>query len=124
MNDSQEYVYAQSQEPLQYEANSPVQSSNSPTTSDTDTTLADGENENLHQNLLDLLSPKLPLQPRLPTDLLARQDLTRQLHLPEVQQAIVIEEEADRRQHNSRIWRRRAAKQPSYYAVFSKSGRK
>ena len=102
MNDSQEYVYAQSQEPLQYEANSPVQFSNSPTTSDTDTTLTDGENENLHPNLSD---EDLPLQPRLPTDLLARQDLTCQLHLPEVQQAIAIEEDADRRQHSSRIRR-------------------
>ena len=126
MNETDEYVYVQSQEPLQYEVNSPVQSSNSPTTSDIDTTLSDNENENLQPILSDedLLLPAPPLQPRLPTDLLARQDLTHQLQLPEVQQAIVIEEEANRRQHNSRIWRRRATKQPSDYAVFSKSGRK
>ena len=127
LNDDEEYAYIQVQSPHIQGINSPIQSSHSPTTTnDTDTTITLKENEDdlTSSSEEDQLSPKPPLEAHLPVELLTRQNLTNQLNLPEVQQAIAIEENMNERRYGSRSWRRRATPQPSDYAVFSKLGKK
>ena len=87
-------------------------SSGSPTTN---TSSSSEDNEDMED---DPQTPPPPLRPKLPTNLLRRQDLSSQLDLPEVVQAATSHETQQRRTSL------RKRSNPQDYAKYSKTGRK